>query len=143
MRRTLIILLQDEGTATGCNNFKNYHLNPSYLIEVQQQCYVQARLQAVDIPHYPSLNLSLFKVSASEVEQLSSGLPSSTTAKNAYASSHNGIYFSRPCGAFLDNTLLEPGQAYAIVPSTFEPVDGKYVLDVYVSDAAASVKRTR
>lgn len=138
-----LILLQERGTAAGCNNYRNYHLNPSYLIEVQQRCYVQARLQTVDIPNYPSLNLSLFKVSATEAEELANGLPLSTSAKNAFASSHNGVYFSRPCGAFLDNTLLEPGQAYVIVPATFEPVAGQYVLDVYLSDSGATVKRAR
>lgn len=56
---------------------------------------------------------------------------STCSPTNAFLSSNNGVYVIRPSGASIQPSELPAGR-YLLVPSTFEPREKKYNLDVYV-----------
>ena len=50
---------------------------------------------------------------------------------NAIVSSNSGIYVIRPCGASIQAYELPAGR-FLLVPSTFEPQEKRYTLEVYI-----------
>ena len=133
-------------SGAGCPNFGRFHDNPRWALRVDQRTSLAARLtflppqavlQALAQPTptraftWPSLNLCLFSRG-----QLGPG----TKLADALATANKGVYLNAPSGARIPPTLLEPG-AYQLVPSTFQPMQGRYLLTlhtmhpVHVADA--------
>jgi hypothetical protein len=123
-------------SGAGCPNFARFHDNPRWALRVDQRTSLAARLtflppqavlQALAQPTptraftWPSLNLSLFSHG-----QLGPG----TVLADALATANKGVYLNVPSGARIPHTLLESG-AYQLVPSTFQPMQGRYLLTLH------------
>ena len=52
--------------------------------------------------------------------------------RTAALSSNDSVYVIRPTGAFIVPSILRAG-TYILVPSTFQPITCKYILDVHIS----------
>ena len=57
--------------------------------------------------------------------------------KTALFSSYSGSYVSRSSGVAIHDFVLSPGN-YIFVPSTFEPIETEYELELYASEGLSS-----
>lgn len=79
---------------------------------------------------WPSLNLAVF--AARELKDIV-GLEGLVTQSN------DGLYSNPPAGVALEVVTLRRGH-YVVVPSTFEPFEGRFILKVYTSSPLASIR---
>ena len=115
-----------EYTAAGCSNHGRYAANPQYFLELPEPSTVLVRLMPLGDPA-PAINVSVFALrGGGEV----------VSSSDAIASS--GTYTNAPYGVVVPPRDLEAG-SYAVVPSTFDPQDGDFMLLVFASCARASL----
>ncbi|KJE90407.1 calpain-7 [Capsaspora owczarzaki ATCC 30864] len=123
-------------SAVGSENSGHYDQNPMYRIWVSGNtpCEMSVRLRLPGntggaLP--PALNIGIFAISPSA----SSASPGVRPRFLASAKAHTGDYVNPRCGVVLGRVKLDPG-AYLLVPSTFDPLASKFILDVTMSPNA-------
>ena len=149
-----------DGSAAGCSNHNQFMKNPFYVFQVDEvaaaaQPRLTARLQigsdCTDIP----VNLSLFRLGSALPDDnaralldgystvlneacRSAGLHGGRAfvPKRASASSLGGVYSDRPTGGAVHDVPIGEGM-WALVPSSFDPMDASYRLDVHCSSGRA------
>jgi len=144
------------GTAAGCPNHRRYGYNPVYRLLVSHRTPLVARLASGNASSHggghgggrrPSLSLALFPAVASG--SAGAGLlhprasPSAPLGSEAgpRAVSGRGVYGGGGCGVSLPAGLaLDPG-TYLLVPSTFDPWDGNFLLSVYANPGALAISQ--
>jgi hypothetical protein len=93
---------------------------------------VSARLLCTGGTNFP-VNLSIFQLSADPsqigVNNPRNLLPIGITVKTAFMTSNEGVYSSRGSGAGL--TINLPAGTWALIPSTYDPVDSSF--EIYLS----------
>ncbi|GBG33883.1 Calpain-7 [Hondaea fermentalgiana] len=117
-----------DGTDGGCPNFGTYAYNPIVRIRCEAditELHVRLRYlpetEDGTCAEWPSLNLSIFSEPVT-----------SRQAQDASFVSNGGIYTNPPCGTIIEDCNLRRG-TYFLVPSTFEPMEGDYILVLYSS----------
>lgn len=118
----------EDGTDGGCPNFGTYAYNPIVRIHCEApstELLVRLRYlpetEDATCSEWPSLNVSIFSQPVS-----------SRQAQDAIYVSNGGIYTNPPCGTLIEECQLKRG-TYYLVPSTFEPMEGDYMLVLYSS----------
>ena len=135
------------GTAAGCNNHGNYLKNPQWRIDIpvtsktsnngyKGAIFFGARLRILNSTPVP-MNISVYLITGEPIE--GSVLPVSNAKKGpkkALLSSTNGIYTNLNCGVKIPISLLERNElarvvSLAIIPSTFDPLEASFNIDIY------------
>ena len=135
----------ENGTAVGCSNFGNYHKNPVYTFSLPQPTRMSVRLSPVSDHCRASFNVSLYHLSApgndflatpQQQQQQSPGILSpQINPKRATFSSNAAVYSGKPTGVCIDNVEMQAG-LWAIVPSTFDPMQEQF--DLFISFASSN-----
>jgi hypothetical protein len=136
-------------TGAGCTNCGRYTSNPVFRVVVAQRGLLIARLELPSAAAAEAeakggrasssvaLNLSLFAALPGGLSRLASPSAPPGSEGAPRATSNRGVYAHANCGVAISATL-EPG-AYLVVPSTFEPWQGRFKLTVYTNPAVPVV----